>query len=137
MKLTRSPNPGPFSEHGRYKPHLQPLFRYRCAYCISHEDAMGGYEAMEVDHFRPSSRPDFAHLKTEWTNLYYCCRLCNGSKTNHWPTAEQKMKGFRFVDPCAEDPDDHIRLTRDPKNGELCTVQSRTPAGEYTISRFG
>ncbi len=90
-------------KYGAYKPYLQPLFRRRCAYCISHEDVMGRYDAMEVDHFRPSSRSEFAHLKNEWTNLYYCCRVCNGrqGKSDHWPTEEQEAYGYRFVDPCA------------------------------------
>ena len=137
MRIVRGSDPGPVSRYGEYKPHLQPLFRYRCAYCISHEDVMGGYDAMEVDHFRPVGRSDFAHLKKEWTNLYYSCRLCNGSKSAHWPTTEQNAIGFRFIDPCEDDPDDHIRLTRHPKTDELSWLQYLTPAGRYTIDKIG
>ncbi len=74
MRIVRGSDPGPFAKYGNYKPYLQPLFRSRCAYCISHEEVMGGYEAMEVDHFRPPSQPEFKHLKKEWANLYYACR---------------------------------------------------------------
>lgn len=138
MRIVRGSDPGPFAKYGDYKPHLQPLFRSRCAYCISHEEVMSGYDAMEVDHFRPRSRPEFEHLKKEWTNLYYACRLCNGNggKSNHWPTTEQNALGFRFIDPCEEDPDDHIRLTRHPKTDELSWLRPLTPAGQYTIDKI-
>ena len=132
MKLTRSPDPGPFSKYGDYKLHLQTLFRQRCAYCISYEGVMGGYDAMEVDHFRPQGRPEFVHLKNEWENLYYCCRRCNLWKNDHWPGAQQQAKRFRFVDPCAEDPDDHLRLATHRRTGDLCWVKYCTPAGKYT-----
>lgn len=137
MKIVRGSDPGPFAKYGDYKPYLQPLFRSRCAYCISHEEVMGGYDAMEVDHFRPSSQPDFKLLKKKWANLYYACRLCNGRKLNHWPTNEQNARGFRFIDPCEDDPDDHIRLTRHPKTDELSWLQYLTQAGRYTIDKIG
>ena len=136
MKIVRGSDPGPFAKYGDYKPYLQPLFRSRCAYCISHEDVMGRYDAMQVDHFRPWSRPEFKHLKTKWKNLYYACQRCNRHKWNHWPTTEQNALGFRFIDPCEEDPDDHIRLTRHPKTDELSWLQHLTPAGRYAIEKI-
>ncbi len=136
MRIVRSPDPGPFNHYRDYKPHLRPLFRYRCAYCLSHEDFMGRFDAMEVDHFKPKRRPEFAHLEHEWANLYYCCRRCNQHKSNHWPTDEEARRGLRFVDPCAEDPDDHFRLSRHPKHGDFCCVISPTAAGRYTIEKI-
>ena len=138
MRIVRGSDPGPVAKYGDYKPHLQPLFRFRCAYCISHEEVMSGYDAMEVDHFRPRSRPEFEHLKKEWTNLYYACHLCNGNggKSNHWPTTEQHALGLRFIDPCEEDPDDHIRLTLHPKTDELSCLRHLTPVGRYTIEKI-
>ncbi len=97
---------------------------------------MGGYDAMEVDHFRPWSRPEFKHLEKEWGNLYYTCRLCNGSKSNHWPTTEQDARGLRFVDPCEDDPDDHVRISRHPNTGDFCWLRALTPAGRYTIDKI-
>ncbi len=139
MKIVRCADPGPVSKYNDYKPHLQPLFRSRCAYCISHEEMMGGYDAMEVDHFRPLSRPEFKHLENEWTNLYYACRLCNGrgGKSNHWPTDEEEARGLRFIDPCEDDPDDHLRITRHPNSGDLCWLRALTPAGRYTRDKIG
>ena len=136
MKIVRGSDPGPFAKYGDYKPYLQPLFRSRCAYCISHEDVMGGYDAMEVDHFRPWRRTEFQHLEKKWANLYYTCRRCNQHKWKHWPTTDQNALGFRFIDPCEEDPDDHIRLTRHPKTDELSWLQHLTPVGEYSIDKI-
>ncbi len=136
MRIVRGADPGPVTKYSDYKPSLQPLFRSRCAYCISHEEVMGGYDAMEVDHFRPCSRPEFGHLKKEWTNLYYACRICNREKSNHWPTEEEESRGLRFIDPCGEDPDDHLRITRHPENGSLCWLFAVTPAGQYTIVKI-
>ncbi|HNQ23029.1 MAG TPA: HNH endonuclease [Phycisphaerae bacterium] len=136
MRIVRGSDPGPVTKYGDYKPHLQPLFRFRCAYCVSHEELMGGYDAMEVDHFRPCGRIEFEHLKKEWTNLYYACRLCNGSKSSHWPSAEEERRGLRFINPCEEDPDSHVRITRHPANGDLCWLRALTPAGQYTIDKI-
>lgn len=117
MRIVRGSNPGPHSKYGDYKQYLQPLFRSRCAYCISHEELMGGYDAMEVDHFRPWTRHEFKHLENEWINLYYACRRCNLHKSDHWPTSEQTDLGLRFIDPCEDDPDDHLRLIARGTNG--------------------
>lgn len=136
MRIVRGADLGPLAGYRDYKPHLQPLFRFRCAYCISHEELMGGYDAMEVDHFRPWSRPEFKHLEKQWPNLYYACRLCNGAKSNHWPTIEQSSCDLRFVDPCEDDPDDHFRITRHPSTADLCWLRALTPPGQYTIHKI-
>lgn len=136
MRIVRGPDPGPVTKYGDYKPRLQRLFRSRCAYCISHEELMGGYDAMEVDHFRPWRRTEFEHLKKEWTNLYYACRRCNLHKSDHWPSTEQNMRGLRFIDPCEEDPDDHLRITRHHGTDDLCWLHPLTPAGRYTIDKI-
>jgi hypothetical protein len=136
MRIIRGSDPGPVTKYGDYKPYLQLLFRSRCAYCISHEEKLGGYDAMEVDHFRPWGRTEFKHLKKEWANLYYACRGCNLHKSNHWPTTDQESRGLRFIDPCNEDPDDHIRLTRHLKTGELSWLRPLTPVGRYTIDKI-
>ena len=136
MKIVRGADPGPVAKYGDYKPHLQPLFQSRCAYCISHEDVMGGYDTMEVDHFRPRQRPEFKHLEKEWANLYYACRRCNLHKWNHWPTPDEETRGLRFIDPCEDDPDDHVRIVPHPENGWLCWLRALTPAGRYTIDKI-
>lgn len=136
MRIVRGLDPGPVTKYRDYKPHLQQLFRSRCAYCISHEGLMGGYDAMEVDHFRPWRRPEFQHLKKEWANLYYACRRCNLHKSDHWPTDEQSVRGLRFIDPCEDDPDDHLRVTENPGTNDVCWLHALTPAGRYTIDKI-
>ena len=136
MRIIRNADPGPFNEHGKYKPYLQRLFRDRCAYCLSHEDHMGRFDAMEVDHFRPKARREFAHLRLAWTNLYYCCRRCNQHKSSKWPNADELEQGLRFVDPCEEDPDEHFRLTHDESGNEDGKIASETPAGRYSIAKI-
>ena len=137
MRIMRSSrDPGPFGDTGKYKPHLQRLFRERCAYCLSHEKLMGRFDAMEVDHFRPKGRPEFAHLRLAWTNLYYCCGRCNRHKSSTWPNPDEEQQGLGFVDPCEEDPDDHFRLTSDEEGNEDCWITSETLAGRYSIAKI-
>jgi len=41
-----------------------------------------------VDHYRPQSISQFAHLKCDYRNLYYCCGNCNSllNFTENWAT---------------------------------------------------
>ncbi len=93
-------------------------------------------DAMEVDHFRPKGRPESAHLRLAWTNLYYCCRRCNHHKSSKWPNADELEQGLRFVDPCEEDPDEHFRLTRDKSGNEDGKIASKTSSGRYSIAKI-
>ena len=97
---------------------------------------MSRFDAMEIDHFRPKGRTEFARLRLAWTNLYYCCHLCNLHKSSKWPNADELERGLRFVDPCEEDPDEHFRLTRDESGNENGKIASETPAGRYSIAKI-
>jgi hypothetical protein len=66
MIVNRGPDPGPFPDKATYRPHLQPIFRSRCAYCLTPEDNFGGLAGMTVDRFLPERR--FPHLALVWTN---------------------------------------------------------------------
>lgn len=133
MRIDRGNDPGPFSRPRDYVSHLRELFRFRCAYCLTPDDRLGGEEGMKVDHFLPESR--FEHLRLAWSNLYYSCDVCNNRKSNH-PTEEEADDGLRFVDPCAEDPDDHFRLVREPESGDFCRVTHLSDPAEYTIRQL-
>jgi uncharacterized protein (TIGR02646 family) len=131
MKIQRPDDPAPGSKYAQYKPHLQPLFRYRCAYCQTHEKWRGGLEGMTVDHFRPRDR--YQHLLHEWSNLYYSCTACNCYYKKDHPTEAEEASGDRFVDPCQDDPDDHFRLVRCPKTNHLCCIRALSDAGRFTL----
>jgi len=89
--------------------YLRPDFGYRCAYCLTHEFYFLQGDGGEIDHFRPfhASGHDFSHLKNEYRNLYWTCGQCNSEKSNLWPSDADYAEGFRFLDPCIEDHDDH------------------------------
>lgn len=112
-----------------YKPYLRKDFRYRCAYCLIHEAHYGGLRNFHVDHFRPKSKGRFRRLALTYANLYYACGLCNTFKGDHWPSSKQLKSGFRFVDPCQEDPygTDFEVVEED---GSLRIL---TDAGRYTV----
>lgn len=134
MKIERGEDPGPFRKAAQYKPHLRPLFRCRCAYCLMPDDRLGGEEGMTVDHFRPESR--YPDLRLAWANLYYACSVCNSQYKRDYPTLEEERAGKRFVDPCANDYDDHFRLAPDPATGALCRVRPLSEAAEYSVLRL-
>ena len=114
-----------FQDYLDYRPFLRRDFEYRCAYCLRHEFFFGGGEAGEVDHHRPLRL--YPELRNEYGNLYWSCRRCNAIKSGKWPSAHQLAQGFRFVDPCAEDHEDHWQTHSD---GLLTPL---TAPGRYTI----
>jgi len=134
MRIERGPDPGPFSDPAGYRPHLRPLFRCRCAYCLMPDDRLGGEEGMTVDHFKPQRR--YPALRLSWSNLYYACSICNSHYKKDCPTPEEEARGERFVDPCKEDPDEHFRLVRDPDTGDRCRVHPLSPTAQYVIFRL-
>jgi hypothetical protein len=98
------------------------------------DDRLGGEEAMTVDHFRPEGR--FPKLALAWANLYYACSTCNSHYKKDYPTPDEEAEGKRFVDPCAEDPDDHFRLVRAPGTCDVWEVRALSPAAEYVVFRL-
>ena len=133
MRIRRGDDPGPFSRPRDYVTYLRALFRHRCAYCLTPDDRLGGEEGMNVDHFLPESRR--RDLRLAWANLYYSCDVCNNRKSDY-PTAEEVAQGMRFVDPCAEDPDEHFRLAREPESGDHCRVVYLSEPAKYMIFRL-
>jgi hypothetical protein len=98
------------------------------------DDRLGGEDGMTVDHFRPECR--YPELRLSWSNLYYACAVCNGHYKKDHPTAAEEAEGKRFVDPCAEDPDDHFRLVYAPDARDLYRVRALSPAAEYVVFRL-
>lgn len=136
MIFRRSPDVPALDDPLDYRdPYLRPDFQFRCAYCLTHEYYFLDGEAGEVDHHRPLRPPkslglDFSHLRSAYDNLYWCCPRCNLYKGNRWPTSVQYAAGIRFLDPCAEDHDDHWETHPDG------TVSAKTATGRYTIQKI-
>ena len=133
MIFQRSPDVPRLDDYRDYRDlYLRPDFQHRCAYCLTHEHFFLDGDAGEIDHHRPMHPPpslgkDFSRLRNVYDNLYWSCAKCNRGKGNCWPTDAQYARGERFLDPCAEDHDDHWDTHPDG------TVTPRTPTGEYTI----
>lgn len=71
-----------------------------------------------------------APVALAYSNLYYACQYCNGYKHACWPGTIELEMGFRFVDPCAEDPYNHFRFDGDGR------VWAKTNAARYTIAHL-
>ncbi len=103
----------------------------RCVYCDCHENEVGGREAMELDHFRPWSRPEFKHLKNDPTNFLHTCGRCNRLKGANWPSTDPNAPHdgvVGFIDPFGCDRRQYFRVDGD--GGLLC----RQPPAVYIAS---
>jgi len=78
-----------------------------------------------VDHYRPQSISQFAHLKCDYRNLYYCCGNCNSRKKDAWPIDEKV--GPYVINPCDHVMADHLRF-----DAVTASVAARSPWGMYT-----
>ncbi len=63
-------------------PVLLSMTQGHCSFCDAFplEDRM----KIPVEHFRPKTHDEFAHLAFEWTNLYYCYSYCQSEKRDQW-----------------------------------------------------
>ena len=94
-----------------------------CVYCDSHELEMGGREAMQLDHFRPHTRPGFEYLKDDPTNFHHACARCNLLKSDWWEStvAGSPHDGLiGFIDPFADIRNKYFEVAID---GELIPKQ--------------
>ena len=130
MIFHRSVNVPRLNDYRGYRdPFLRPDFQYRCAYCLTHEFYFLQGDGGEIDHHRPlkAKEQDFSSLRNDYGNLYWTCGQCNREKGSQWPSDQQYAHGFRFIDPCAEDHDDHWDTHADG------TVTAKTDIGRFTI----
>jgi len=120
-------------DYTEYRALLRQDFRYRCAYCLTHEYFLGGEAGCTIDHYRPIRGPDARpDLNADYSNLYWCCRECNENKGDHWPAPDESARGHRFLDPC-QAQDDHEVHWRTLSDG---TLEPLTSIGQYTIERL-
>ncbi len=111
--------------HKTVKGALKKAQHGKCAFC---ESKVSHIAYGDVEHFRPKAgyqrdprgrliRPGYYWLAYEWSNLLFCCQLCNQRfKGNLFPLAEDagratshheaiKNEQPLFVDPSVEDPE--------------------------------
>jgi uncharacterized protein (TIGR02646 family) len=111
-RFTRTtPAPTGSHRHPIVRAQVRQDFERTCAYCLLEELLAAGPENFELDHFRP--RIHFRHLINDFYNLYYCCHPCNKKKGSLWPSEREERDGFRFLDLCDEDFQDHYRSLAD------------------------
>jgi hypothetical protein len=105
--------------------HLRRDFENRCAYCMIHEQQMGGDEAFWIDHFYPRSK---GGRTNDYANLYWTCMGCNRIKRDAWPTVAERRRGLRFADPCKEQ-DYGVHFVEN-EDAELMPL---SPCGQYHV----
>ncbi len=133
MLFIRS-SPPAFAHYSDYREFLRIDFRYRCAYCLTHEGHFPHEQAnFQIDHHRPRhgkyARPD---LENDYTNLYWSCGVCNQRKSSTWPSLEQEAAGQKWIDPCEPWGDHDLHWQISPE-GEISWL---TPIGEYTVRKL-
>ena len=121
---------GSYHSYATYREHVAIDCQRRCVYCDAKEDEVGGKEAMQLDHFRPTSFPEFEHLKNDPRNLHYACARCNLWKSSKWPargTAHTHDGIDGFVDPFMED---RLKYFSVKSNGQ---IEPLLPPAKYIV----
>ena len=89
-----------YQVYGRYKSFLAEDFSNRCGYTDCPDFWFGGSGNFHIDHFIPWKKyPSKPNLKTDYSNLVYCCSYVNILKSDD-ETA--------YLDPCNVDYNDHF-----------------------------
>lgn len=66
-----------YQAYESYRSFLRDEFDFRCAYCLTREIWKEASD-FELDHWCPDKEPE--SLRTDYDNLVFACRECNGSK---------------------------------------------------------
>ena len=118
---------GEFYVYSHYRTEIAEDCQHRCVYCDAEADEVGGAEAMQLDHFRPESFPEFELLINDPRNIHYACGRCNLWKSDWWPArgSDGTHNGSEgFVDPFAENRKAYFQVDFDGSIQPL-----RAPAG--------
>jgi hypothetical protein len=128
-RIQRGPPPVKQIKRRKYRdalPELMRDFDGRCAYSMQKKP----FAEMEVEHFDPRKKKKYIQ---DYTNLFPATRYVNGKKSNIWPTASERKKGCRFLNPC-EEMDYGEQIFENPNTHELYGV---TPAAKWHILMCG
>src|SRR5690606_11910094 len=69
----------------------------------------------------------FRKLRSDYRNLSWSCGLCNGSKSDDWPSPEEESEGVRMLDPVSDRLSEHVAETSDHE------LEALTDLGQYYI----
>ena len=114
-----------------YKEDLRRDFKERCGYCDDPDEFFGGVEGYHIDHFAPKS--EFPQLETEYSNLVYSCRYCNGKKSNKWVGNDYSIShngSEGFIDPCDKAYEYHL-----DRDADGC-IFGRSKLGRYMVNNL-
>ena len=103
-----------YSNYRSYKSFLAEDFNHKCGYTDCSDNWFGGPNSFHIDHFKPWKKNP--HLKTEYSNLVYCCSYVNILKSDD--------EGD-YIDPC--DVDYNIHFERDT-NGYIMPKKTSAQA---------
>ena len=124
----------------------------KCAFC---ESKITHIDHGDVEHFRPKAgyrqrpdgplvRPGYYWLAYKWSNVFFCCTLCNQTfKRNHFPLVNDKRRAAchhddikreqpLLIDPERDDPATFLEFDR-----EYAYPVGGHPRGEATIRILG
>ena len=120
----------------RLKAQLYHEFAGKCAYC---ESRLYTHSSGDIDEFRPKSRFGIAAM-LDWDNLMLACAVCNRNKGDRFPVMSRRNTGAltygqslarekpMLLNPCRDQPDDHLRFTLEG------LVHGLTERGQVTIA---
>lgn len=76
----RKHGPRGYADYASFRPWLRDEFTFCCVYCRTREQWGRVRGTFDLDHFVPQTfQPD---QSTDYDNLLYACRTCNGSKAD-------------------------------------------------------
>ena len=104
-----------FKIYGRYKTYLAKDFYNRCGYTNCPDYWFGGTGNFHIDHFIPwKKHPTQPNLKTDYSNLVYCCSYVNILKSND---------ETGYLEPCTDDYNSHF--SRDDLGNIIANTSSK------------
>jgi uncharacterized protein (TIGR02646 family) len=115
-----------------WKMELSQEALHSCVYCCVHESYFGGIRNYHVEHYKPKSK--FAELQNDYSNLFYCCAICNVFKGNDWidlPADQNSYSAPFYPNPSLTDYAGLLSV-----DGTSKRVLSAFVTGKYLIERL-
>ncbi len=115
-----------------WKPLLAQEGNGRCVYCAILDAELGGQRNFHVEHYKPKSRAEFAHLVNDYDNLFYTCALCNTFKSDSWfPATDGDWGVIHYPNPSIYNYGDFFEIEE-----EVFTLTGNHLVGTFLIQRL-